>query len=134
MKTALTCWKGRIAPVFDVARQVCIVRTGSGRVLDETTAALPADGPAAKVHRLTELGIDVLICGAISQSLQKMAEAHGIRVIAFVAGEVRDVLAAWMEDTIDNSVFAMPGCRGRRRRHRNGRRETAEKAAADTGD
>ncbi len=117
MKAAFAAWDDRLAPVFDVARQIHIVEAEHGKVLRETTEALPDDTPAHRALRLAELGAGTLVCGAISRPLHEMICAYGIRVIPFVAGDLREIIRAWITDSLDGTAFAMPGCcrRGRRR-------------------
>ena len=116
MKAAFPHWENRIAPVFDVAREMCLVEVSSGRVVQEVRETLQADLPVQKVLRLAELGVGTLICGAISRPLHEMVLAYGIRVIPFVAGDLRQVIRAWLKDDLDRDAFAMPGCWGRGRR------------------
>jgi len=116
MKAAFPYWDNRIAPVFDVAREILVIEASSGRMVQEVREMLPADFPVQKVLRLAELGVDTLICGAISRLLHEMVLAYGIRVIPFVAGDLRQVIRAWLSDDLDWKVFAMPGCFGRGRR------------------
>jgi predicted Fe-Mo cluster-binding NifX family protein len=115
MKTAFAAWNNRIAPVFDVARQIHIVKTESGRIVAETQAELTDDVPSHKALHLAELNIGTLGCGAISQPLQAMIAAYGIRVVSFVAGDLREVIEACLRGRLEKDVFAMPGCRGRHR-------------------
>ncbi len=115
MKAAFAVWDRRIAPVFDVARQVHIVEAQGHRVVGELDAALPEGIPAQRVLRLAELGIDTLVCGAISRSTQALIASYGIRVWAFVAGELDDVVQAWLASRLDHPAYAMPGCQRRRR-------------------
>jgi predicted Fe-Mo cluster-binding NifX family protein len=89
MNTAFSCWNNRIAPVFDNARQVLLVRVDSGRIIGEEQQVLPGDLPVQKALRLAELGVGTLVCGAISRPLHGMVIAYGIRVIPFVAGDLR---------------------------------------------
>ena len=112
MKTAFAVWNHRIAPVFDVARQVHIVETESGRIVGEAGETLPNDGGEGKGLRLAGLGVDTLVCGAISRTTQAMVAAYGIRTIPFVAGELREVIRAWLSGALEKEVFAMPGCGG----------------------
>lgn len=113
MKVAFAHWNDRIAPVFDSARQVHIVETGSGQVLGETQAPLPGDPIIQKALRLSALDVDTLVCGAISRPLQEMIAAYGIQVIPFVAGDLNQVIRAFLRGSSMDEVFAMPGCRGR---------------------
>jgi predicted Fe-Mo cluster-binding NifX family protein len=113
MKTAFAAWKNRIAPVFDVTRQIHIVETESGQIVREVLTNLTDDIPPLKARRLVELGIEKLVCGAISCPLQTMIESYGIRVTPFITGELREVIEAWLSSTLENGLFAMPGCCGR---------------------
>lgn len=117
MKAAFAIWNNRIAPVFDVTRRIVVVEFDSGRIIDEHHETLPDNVLSQKALRLAELGIETLVCGAISRSLQTMVAGRGVRVIAFIAGDVQEVIQAWFAGTLAQGVFAMPGCRRRRRRH-----------------
>ncbi len=110
VKAAFSCWNGRIAPVFDSARQVRIVEATGGRVVAEKPEELSLDLPVQKAQRLAERGVSVLVCGAISRPLQAMVSSLGIRVIPFVAGDLPAVIQAWLKGTLPGHAFAMPGC------------------------
>lgn len=128
MKVAFAIWNDRIAPVFDVARQVHIVAAEAGHIIGETRETIADDVPL-KALGLTELGAGALVCGAISRPLQSIIESYGIRVIPFVSGELREVIRAWLSDTLESGLFAMPGCCGRKRRCRRVGRRTASGSA-----
>ena len=113
MRTAFSYWDTRIAPVFDAAHQLHIVEAESGRIVRETQEMLPEDLPLQKTLRLVELGIGTLVCGAISRPMHELVSAYGIEVIAFVAGDLREVIQAWLQGNVERSAFVMPGCRGR---------------------
>jgi predicted Fe-Mo cluster-binding NifX family protein len=115
MKAAFAAWDNRIAPVFDVVQQVHLVDAEDGQVVSETKESLADDLPVQKALRLADLGVGTLICGAISRDLHEMVAANGIRVIPFVAGDLRVVIQAWLTGGLDRNAFAMPGCCGRGR-------------------
>ena len=118
MIAAFTIWGDRIAPVFDVARLIHLVEAEAGHVISETQESLPDEITPHKALRLAELGVGMLVCGAISRPAYSLVAAYGIHVFPFVAGNLRDVVQAWLSGSLDNDVFAMPGCCGRR--HRRG--------------
>jgi len=122
MKAGFACWQERIAPVFDVARQVRVVEATAGTIVADTPVTLP-DNATQRVARLTELGVTTLLCGAISRPLEELVRAAGIRVVPFLAGEAAALIRAWQHGRLDRAAFAMPGCCGRRagRRMRRGR-------------
>lgn len=117
MRVAFAAWNNRIAPVFDIARQVLVVDAESGRIVGQSHEALSSDFPVHKALRLAELGVETLVCGGISRSLLALVSGYGIRVVPFVAGELDEVVQAFLKGRLEGSSFAMPGCwrRGRRR-------------------
>jgi predicted Fe-Mo cluster-binding NifX family protein len=123
MKIAIPTWQGRISPVLDVARRVLVVELEDAAERARTVEVLDETEPAARVRRLAVLGVDVLICGAISQHLESLLQAEGIRTIPQTCGDVEEVLRAFMDGRLLEPAFLMPGCRGHRRRcrHRRGR-------------
>ena len=118
MKTAFAHWDHRIAPVFDIARRIHVVEADSGKIVAETGEVLADDLPAQKVARLVELGVGTLVCGAISRPFQESIASYGIQVIPFVAGDLGEVIQAWLSGNLESDTFAMPGCRGRGRGRR----------------
>ncbi|MFH1476486.1 MAG: hypothetical protein ABIH24_03200 [Verrucomicrobiota bacterium] len=89
-----------------------------GKLINRQEYDLGSSEPFAKVIRLTELGIDTLICGAVSHPLADMIIARGIKLVPFVAGETDQVAKAYLAGNLLNTSFAMPGCCGRRRAFR----------------
>jgi len=120
-KAAFAYWNDRIAPVFDNARQIRVVEAEKGCVVTEAEDVLPDDQLIHKATCLAEIDIDTLVCGAISRPLHEVIAAYGIRVIPFVTGDLREIIRAWITDSLEDGDFAMPGyCwPGRRRRGRS---------------
>ncbi len=114
MKAAVTIWNGRIAPVFDVAGRALLVDLDGHAVLSETEVALPAAEAMEKVAFLADQQTEVLVCGAMSRAARCAAEAYGLKVHAFLSGDIDDVLQALLADKLEETAFVMPGC-GRRR-------------------
>ena len=110
MKVALTVWENRISPLFDSARMLLIVdivdRMETGRCFE----SFHCESPFSRAVRLSDLKIEVLICGAVSDPFANTIEANGIKIIAFVAGAVDEVLKAYLTGELGDSRFRMPGC------------------------
>ncbi len=111
MKFAIATSNGRVSPVFDVARQLLVLDVVDGNVTERCEVQLE-DNTDRKVEQLTESGIEVLICGALSQTLSEMLVLRGVQVIPFIAGATDDVLKAFVAGNLDRTRFAMPGCCG----------------------
>jgi predicted Fe-Mo cluster-binding NifX family protein len=118
VKAAFASWNDRIAPVFDVARRIQLVESEAGQIINQKPARVASDIPNQKVSRLAELEIGVLVCGAISKPMQAIIRAYGIKVIPFIAGDLQEVIQAWLCGKLSGSaLYTMPGCpkaRGRR--------------------
>ena len=115
MEVALTVWENRISPVFDSARMLLIANIENKMVTSRCYEPFYSDLPLHRAARLSDLGVRVLICGAVSQPLANMIEAYGIELIPFVAGDVNQVLEAYIKDSLSTPNFRMPGCKAKRR-------------------
>ncbi|NQV31079.1 MAG: NifB/NifX family molybdenum-iron cluster-binding protein [Phycisphaeraceae bacterium] len=117
MKAAFTTWRNRIAPVFDVAREVVLVEANRNVQIGSTLMSLPEGAVEPKVKQLCEQGVSVLVCGAISRCAQELVKAEKIEVFSFVAGDTESVIQAWLQGGLEQKAFAMPGCAHGRQRH-----------------
>lgn len=112
--------QNRVSPVLDSSRNLLIVETTQDEdplYHRENWCSVP---PIVRASRLRELGIDVLLCGGISVWLSAQVEAQGIELIAWLAGDVQEVLTAYMKGQLPNPSLAMPGCCGQRQRRGRG--------------
>jgi len=123
MKLAIPTWEGKISPVFDVARHLLVVNIKSSVEVARQIEAIPEMEIALRARRIAGLGVDVLICGAISWPLERMLVSEGMQVIPQTCGPVEDVLLAFLSGQLTGQAFLMPGCCGRHRKRRGqGRR------------
>ncbi len=118
MKTAFSVWEQRIAPVFDTARQIHLVESDGTRITAEKAHAISGEDVTQKVAWLAEQGVATLVCGAVSRIVQEHLTAGGIKVVPFVAGDLREAIQASFDGSLNGAAFAMPGCCGRRRMRR----------------
>lgn len=122
-KIALAVWDNIIAPVFDSTRTVLIAEIQGGKLISMRHEPLGPELPYSRALRLSEWGVQVLICGGISIGFARTIEVYNIEVIPFISGEARQVLEAYLNGTLTADSYRMPGFRGgRRNRFRGGRR------------
>jgi len=110
MKTAIPIWDGKISPVFDTASKLLIIQVEDNKETSRLEATLDEQNLSRRCSRIQDLGVDVLICGAISRPFYRMLVAGGVQVIPWISGSAEDVLEAWMSGTLFHSRFLMPGC------------------------
>ena len=121
VRVAVSTHSGRISPVFDVAECLLLLDTEGDRLVRRREERIAELEPLHRVRRLSELGVEALICGAISGPLEERLAETGIQVISQRCGPIDDVLRAFVSGELREGAFLMPGCCGRRRRLR-GRR------------
>jgi predicted Fe-Mo cluster-binding NifX family protein len=120
MKVGIPTWDGRVSPVLDVARRLLVVDVEGSSEISRSEADLAGTHPAPRVEQIRSLGVEVLICGAVSWPLEAVLASAGVRVIPQTCGLVEDVLRAFLAGQLLDESFLMPGCCGRRRRFRGG--------------
>jgi predicted Fe-Mo cluster-binding NifX family protein len=118
MKVAIPQWQGRVSPVFDASTRLLLIDIADGRLAGRLELSLPLEDPLSRSRRLAVLGVDVLICGAVSSVLAAAVSARGIEILACTCGPVEAVINAFLENRLSNSRFLMPGC-NKRQRHTN---------------
>jgi predicted Fe-Mo cluster-binding NifX family protein len=111
MITAFSTWNDRIAPVFDVAGRVSLVKAEEGKVVSWSTHEIPPGPGIEKAEWLTRMGVQNLVCGAISRDLEILIVSYGIRIIPFIAGETERIIQGWLAGASIQRTFSMPGCR-----------------------
>ncbi len=121
MKLAIPIWQARVSPVFDVARHCAIIELEDGAERARTEVSVMEEDAAERTSRLVVLGVETLICGAISKTLEMMLLASGITVIPRICGDADEVLRAFCRGTLDDDRYVLPGCGGCQGR-RQGRR------------
>lgn len=104
-RVALPICRGRISPVFDVAQRLRLVEIRDGVAIDQVEHLVGGD----RVRGLAELGVRVLICGAVSCELERDLRAQRIEVISGIRGPVDEVVEAYLADRLRDQEYVMPG-------------------------
>jgi len=110
MRVAITVWNHRISPVLDAARTLMIAEVAKGQTIELTQIACDAPHPHQLLRLLRAEGIEVLICGAVSEESAGLLVEGGISLVAFVAGDALQILKAFIDGEQLGEKFGMPGC------------------------
>jgi predicted Fe-Mo cluster-binding NifX family protein len=130
VKIAIPMFNSRVSPRFDFASKMLVATVEGGKVVDRENYSLINLNPIRRSALLSELGVNVLICGGISDFSVRLLMGNGIEVIPMVAGEVEDVLNLFINDNLNSAIIPMvsgrgyahhPGRRGRCRGKGRGR-------------
>lgn len=114
MRIAISYQQNRISPVFDVAARILLVDIEKGQAKRRNKRTVVQSDSLDRAQHVSQFGVQVLICGAISWRLENALSSIGVQVIACICGPVEDVLRAFLHDELYESAFLMPGCLGRR--------------------
>jgi len=112
MKIAIPTWNGRVSPVFDTASRLLVVEIKEDSEIARFETDISEHFLPSKSMRLTGLGIDTLICGAISRPFASIITTAGITLIPWISGQVEEVVQAFLTSTLFDPRFIMPGCAG----------------------
>jgi predicted Fe-Mo cluster-binding NifX family protein len=110
MKVALTVWENRVSPLFDGACMLLIADIDGCGINKKRLEPIEYKSPYLRVARLDDLGVNILICGGISDFYANHIEARGIKIVPFAAGSVDEVLEAYVNGNIYRKDYRMPGC------------------------
>ena len=133
MRIAISYLQNRISPVFDVAARILLVDIDKGQEKRRNERTVVHSDSLARAQYVSQLGVQVLICGAISWRLENALSSTGVQVIACICGPVDDVLKAFLKDKLSESAFIMPGCLCRRQPFKYKREGAMEKPIINSG-
>jgi predicted Fe-Mo cluster-binding NifX family protein len=108
MRIAIPTWNGRVSPVFDTASRLVVAEVDKGRERSRFETDIGEHFLPSKTMRLTQLGVDMLICGAISGQCAYMVTTAGIELIPWISGQVEEVLQAFLRGNLFDTQFLMP--------------------------
>ena len=114
MRIAISFWMERVSPVFDVSKHLLLVDVENSNEFKRYNKTIVETDLISRAHYIEDLGVKVLICGAISRSMKLILHAKGIDVIGQVCGNIEEILQAFLKGSLSDQSFLMPGCKMRR--------------------
>ena len=110
MIIAIPISQERISPLLDAAACLLLVTRRRGKEVERKEYVLSPLSPEGLAHSVAELRVDVLLCAALSEVLQRELERRGVQVQPHLCGEVESVLRAFDCGQLQRDEFRMPGC------------------------
>jgi CheY-like chemotaxis protein/predicted Fe-Mo cluster-binding NifX family protein len=111
-KVAIPIFRSRVAPVFDYCVRVSVFDIGGDGQTERSELYLGTLSPIERVGALIKEGVTTLVCGGMSEDLDKLFQTSGISVIGSIGGPVEGVLEAFMSDRLDEPQYRSPGIVG----------------------
>jgi len=110
MKIAISIWNKSVSNVFDFSTELLLLEFDNSQEISRASVELSEQSLVHKANKLRSLGVDVLICGAISREMLCSISDSKIEVLSYVTGSIDDVLDAYLGGELDAAKFIMPGC------------------------
>lgn len=109
MRLAIPVHGSHVAAVADFAAEFLLLDVRGDNITDRKTVGCDVNLVPAKVGILDENRVDMLICGAVSRMFAAMVIHSGIKLVPFISGSVEDVLSAYLQGSLGDPRFFMPG-------------------------
>jgi len=105
--------ENRVAYRLDCADTIVVARKDRKGNVQMEEAVLSERDAIRRVQQIADLGIETLICGAVSGFVFRMFQHHGIQVIGGVIGDAQDVLHHYLDGNLrSGAILHTPGLKG----------------------
>lgn len=97
MKIAITCWGSRVSPLFDTTRKVIIIDIDASGIQSSGEVDISLVKPFFRAGFLQDMGVEVLICGGISECYHQQLSALKIKVVPWISGEIDEIISEYVK-------------------------------------
>ena len=108
-KVAIPVFQNRVSPVLDSCTHMLVVDIDQNSEMERDNIFLGDMSLTERCSILKKLGVGVVICAGISETLSKMLQSSHTRLINGISGDVDQVLTAFINDRLEDPRFYMPG-------------------------
>ena len=116
MNICLACFEDRLASVFENASELKIYAESSDgdHLYLSGVGTIPLSGREIfkEVEAIQKQGSTLLICGAMCGRTRFALEQSGLKIMAWIKGDVMQVTEAYCNNTLESQI--MPGCHNKR--------------------
>ncbi len=117
-------FQNRVAPRLDCACEMLVLKVNRKEVKDTRYITLNWHNALLTLNQIKEMGIEVIICGAVPCFIARFLIGNGIKLIPWVSGEWQEALEAFLEGRLEEKFyfFSGPLCKTRKRGWRKNKR------------
>ena len=108
-RIAIPTFHNRVSPVLDSCNHILLVDIAGDNEEDRETVYLGECTLTDRCSSLVKMGISIVICGGVSETLANMIKGSDIKLINGIAGDIEEVIQAYLENRLQLPVFYMPG-------------------------
>jgi predicted Fe-Mo cluster-binding NifX family protein len=85
---ALPVFQNRVSPLMDVSSRYVIYETEDGQIKQRMDISLNTGSESSRVEKLREIGVNTIICGAVSGYVSHIINEKGMRLLPMIYGPV----------------------------------------------
>jgi len=115
---AIPVYEDRISPLLDVSERFVLFEVRDKMITQRIVISINAESERMRIHKLKELGIGVIISGAVSRYLSFIIVETGIRLILWISGRVDDAIDLFLNNTLQPVRPERGSCGGMMRKRK----------------
>jgi len=100
VRVAIPLFGTRVSPRCLYSNTMLLAQVADGAITSQRTVETSGMSEDERLVQLTDLEIDVFVCGAIDEDFLERVESYGIRVIRNVAAETHEILSALIDGSL----------------------------------
>ncbi len=97
---ALPVFGDRISPLLDEARKFVVLTVEDDAIIERTVVKINEHSAFIRIERLKEMGVTVIICGAISDALARFIVERELYLYSWLSGTIDEVVEQYMHDSM----------------------------------
>lgn len=109
---AIPVFQERISPLLDEARRFAIYEICDAAITQKIVLNINLNTDAMRICKLKEMGITVLICGAVSSRLSRFIVNKDVRHFPWVDGTPDDVIDLFLKGGLTECFAGLKRCEG----------------------
>ncbi len=108
-RVAIPIFRSRVSPVFDSCTRVMLIDINHNLEIERSELHLDGLSLTERMAVLQKSSVETIICSGISDMFQSMLQGIKICLIIGIAGEVDQVVSAYLSKRLNDRQFLMPG-------------------------
>ena len=115
---AIPVFEERISPLLDVSERFVLFEVKENEVTQKIVIKLNVDSDRMRILKLKEIGVAVIISGAVSRYLSHIISETGIKHIPWISGPVDEVIESYLDNTLQSVLPEKGSCGGMMRKRK----------------
>lgn len=100
MKIAIPRLGETVAPCFEFTATIVVFTMDGTELCERREFNLQSKLALDRARLLRDQGVEVLICGGVSDRFEDIVKANGVEVVSWVSGRVDDLLEQYVRGTL----------------------------------